>query len=79
MEADAKKRPRGAAHPISVLHRLAVGAARLLKQILKATNPCLFTMSPDKADLPGLARQSHDYVAKLERKRAEGILAAAGA
>ena len=76
---DTRKRPRGAPHPIMVLHRLAVGAARLLKQILKATNPSLFTMSPDQADLLGVARQSHDYLARMNRTKAEHVIAAATA
>ena len=79
VESQPQKRPRGATHPILLMCKLGVTAARLLTQVVKATNPSLFTMSPDKADLLGLARQSGDFTARIERKKAEAILAAAGA
>jgi hypothetical protein len=76
--AEPRKRPRGAMHPILLVIKLSVGAARLLKQVIKATNPSLFTTSPDKADLLAVARQSHDYMARMNRMRAEQVIAAAG-
>jgi hypothetical protein len=77
--ASPQKRPRGATHPILLLHRLAVSASRMLERVLKATNPSLFTTSPEKANLLALARQSGDFVRRLEQRKAEEILAAAAA
>lgn len=72
-QADPKKRPRGTAHPVTVLHKLAVGAARLLERLLKASNPSLFTLSPDKADRLALAREGPDYIARVNHARAQQV------
>jgi hypothetical protein len=74
---DARKRPRGAMHPILLMIKLSVGAARLLKQVIKATNPSLFTMSHEQANLLGLARQTNDFEARMNRMKAEQVIAAA--
>jgi len=76
-QTEPQKRPRGAPHPIFVLFKLGVAAAKQLTQVIKATNPALFTMSPDKADLLGLARASGDYIRKLERARGRTMASAA--
>jgi len=69
--ADHRKHPRGAAHPILVLHRLGASAARLLKQLLRVTNPGVFDDDwvDETAVASGLAK------AEEHRRLAEARLA----
>ena len=76
VEQAPQKRPRGSKHPILLLHQWALAAARLLKQVIKATNPSLFVSNPDKAEALAVARQSHDFYMAMTKNKAIQIIAA---
>ena len=65
-----RKRPRGSAHPILQIQKLAVGAVRLLTRVLRATNPGVFARTPDEMDLWALAKESDGYLERLRKQAA---------
>jgi hypothetical protein len=49
---DPQKRPRGRAHPLVALVKLGVGAARLIKQLVRALYPDSLNMPTDAMPVP---------------------------